>query len=282
MPTLSIFTTMTKPDERNDPWREALNCYNFFADEVIVEGQDWPKEFSWDYIGKVFQKGFEKCNSDWALRMDIDYFLRDVDKEKLMNALEKYNQYPAISLPQYQIFTPNRYQIKTRICLLFNRKYFNNIKLDGGGDLTLATLNGVLLDPKKTPMVNIPIFQYESTFRTKEIISKDRARFARAWYRYFKTYETRGGPTPLEAYNAWFSEIKLRYPKHSFKLKIEDHPVFIREKILKINNSQFGFNAFGLEDIVKFPKKYYIKGIREKYINPYLYLNNSAEYKIAR
>ena len=43
-------------------------------------------------------------------------------KNKLLNALEKYNSYPAISLPQYQIFTPDRYQIKTRLCILFNKK----------------------------------------------------------------------------------------------------------------------------------------------------------------
>ena len=34
-----------------------------------------------------------------------DYFLHEETKNKLFNALEKYNNYPAISLPQYQIFT---------------------------------------------------------------------------------------------------------------------------------------------------------------------------------
>ena len=33
---LSIFTSMTNPQERNDPWKEALECYNDFADEVIM------------------------------------------------------------------------------------------------------------------------------------------------------------------------------------------------------------------------------------------------------
>ena len=42
---------MTKPDERMDPWKEALNCYNDFADEVIVVGKQWKQEFSFDYEG---------------------------------------------------------------------------------------------------------------------------------------------------------------------------------------------------------------------------------------
>ena len=60
MVSLSIFTTMTDPEKRNDPWKEALDCYNFFADEVIVVGDDWPNEFSWDHIGKTFQEGYNK------------------------------------------------------------------------------------------------------------------------------------------------------------------------------------------------------------------------------
>ena len=35
---VSIFTTMTNPEERMDPWKEALNCYESIADEVIVVG----------------------------------------------------------------------------------------------------------------------------------------------------------------------------------------------------------------------------------------------------
>jgi len=31
---LSIATTYTNPEERMDPWKEALTCYNDLADEV--------------------------------------------------------------------------------------------------------------------------------------------------------------------------------------------------------------------------------------------------------
>lgn len=30
---------MTNPEERKDPWQEALNCYEDFADEVIKIGR---------------------------------------------------------------------------------------------------------------------------------------------------------------------------------------------------------------------------------------------------
>ena len=51
---LTIFTTMT--DLKKDDPREALKCYEDFADEVVVVGDDWPDEFSFDFIEKNFKK----------------------------------------------------------------------------------------------------------------------------------------------------------------------------------------------------------------------------------
>ena len=58
MSSLSIFTSMTDPENRNDPWREALYFYYYFADEVQIVGQNC-EEFMG--LGKVFQEGFENA-----------------------------------------------------------------------------------------------------------------------------------------------------------------------------------------------------------------------------
>ena len=42
---LSIFTSTTNPEERMDPYHEALSCYEEFADEVVTVGKNWPEEF---------------------------------------------------------------------------------------------------------------------------------------------------------------------------------------------------------------------------------------------
>ena len=270
MTTLSIFTTMTNPEKRNDPWREALDCYKDFADEVVITGQDWPEEFKWDLIGKVFHQGFEESSKDWAIRMDLDYFFHENDKQKLYRYLKKYDDYPAIAFPQYQIFTRDRYQIKTRICLAFNKKKFPDIKLNGGGDLTLATLNGKLIEPRSVPNINIPIYQYESSFRTRELISKDRARFARAWFRHFNDYGDRGGETPEKAFDAWFEMIKKRYTKHTFQIKDSEHPKYIKERLINVSNDEFSYDAFGLKNNIKRPYINFISGYKEKYLNPLL------------
>ena len=130
------------------------------------------------------------------------------------------------------------------------------------------------------PNVKIPIYQYESSFRTKEIIAIDRARFARAWNRYFNDYGDRGGESSDEAFDAWFEMIKNRYYKHTLKIKPQDHPKYIKNKLFNLQEDQFAFSAFGLKDSTKRPAINYLKGYREKFINPiFLKRYNYVKYE---
>lgn len=248
---LTIFTHMTNPDKRMDPWREAIKCYEYFADDIVTVGQNWPYEFDWDYIGKTFQEGYEKSKGDWVINMPTDMFLHENSKDKLFLALKKFEDAPAISIPKFKFFSPLRYEFKNFEILILNKKKFPNIRLDGGPDLCLPTLNGNLIEYNSVPIVNIPIWNYDTTFRTKSIIAEDRARFARAWYNYFNEWGDRGGPSPNEAYDAWLEMVKLRLPRHISKAKIEDHPQFITEKLLGLKKQQFGYDCFGLTETSK-------------------------------
>ena len=114
---ISVFTSTTDPDSRNDPYKEALACYQDIADEIIVVGENWPYEFSFDLIGKVFQEGFEKSSGDWVIRMDLDYFFHENDLSKIRKFLATNSDQPAVAFPQYQFFTYDRYHVKTKICI---------------------------------------------------------------------------------------------------------------------------------------------------------------------
>ena len=263
---ISTFTTMTNPEERGDPWKEALTCYESYSDEIIKVGLDWPYEFKFDIVGKFFQEGFNKSTGDWAFRMDIDYFFHEKDLNKLKRALKKNEDMPAIAFPQYQFFTPDRFQVKTKLCIALNKKYFPNIKLNGGGDLCMPTINNTQILNTSVPSYNIPVYQYDSMFRTKSTIAEDRARFARAWARQFGDYGDRGGETPDLAYEAWFSMIKERYAKHTFSLKKDRHPIFMKERLKTLQKGQFGFDAFGLKGNTERHLKHYLRGYRDKYL----------------
>ncbi len=267
---ISIATTYTNPEERNDPWEEAVSCYKDFADEIIVTGENWPYEFSWEYIGKTFYEGFLKSKGDWVLRMDIDYFLHENDKEHLDEIFKKYKDYPAICFPQYQFFLPDRFQLKTRLCIALNKKKFPNIQLNGGGDMCLATLNSKLITAKDVPNVRIPIYQYDSMFRNKEIIAEDRSRFAKAWFNHFGDYGDRGGPEPEEAYDAWYKSIENKFQYHTNKFNIDNHPKYIKKKLQNLKADQFGYDGFGLRLNNKNYLKNYIIGKKDILLGPSL------------
>ncbi len=262
---LSVCTTMTDPESRRDPWKEALECYEDLADEIVITGDNWKYDFSWEQIGKFFQEGFDKATGDWVLRMDLDYFFHENDISKIRKFLNSNSKEPVVAFPQYQIFSPDRYQVKTKLCIALNKKMFPQIKLNGGGDLCQPTLNGNQLVHKNAANLNTPIFQYDSIFRTKEIISEDRARFAKAWNTYFGNYGTRGGPEPNQAFDAWFEMIKERYLYHVLKIDIDSHPKYIKERLNNINEDEFGYDLFGYKNNVERQFRHYFTGYKQKY-----------------
>ena len=52
---ISIFTSMTNPEERKDPWKEAIQCYEDLADELITV-EIVGREFKFDHIGKTSKR----------------------------------------------------------------------------------------------------------------------------------------------------------------------------------------------------------------------------------
>ncbi len=258
-----------------DPWSEALNCYENFADEVVVTGQDLKEEFKFSDIGLMFQEGFDKADGDWVIKMDIDTLIHEKDFKDLYDTLKKFRDYPAISLRKFQFFNPNRYHMKSRMAMVVNKKKFNNIKFNGGGDGCDPTLNGVLLNENNVPVSMIPFWNYDSVFKTKDVIASDRARFARAWYRTYGSYGDRGGPEPEVAFNAWIEMIEKRYKKHIYKMPLDKHPSFIIEKISKLNNHHFGYDLFGISESINRNPKDYLSAINEMYLNEVrLFLKN--------
>ena len=242
---VSIFTTMTNPEERMDPWKEALNCYESIADEVIVVGADWPEEFKWDHIGKTFNQGLEQCSGDWVINLSLDMFIHEKDISKLIGNLKKHQEYPAVAFPKNKFFTPYRFQVKAFEACAINKKIFPEVRFGGGGDLCLPILGNTVLNQNNVPISRTPLWNYDTTFRTKEIIAHDRARFARAWNRQFNDWGDRGGGTPEEAFDAWFSMIKLRLKSQTRKAKLEHHPKYIQDKLAKLESNQFGYDCFG-------------------------------------
>ena len=256
---------MRNPEERMDPWREALECYESITNDIVIVGQDVEQEFKWDALGKMFQEGFDKSEGDWVINLSIDMLLHENDIDRLIKLIKLYPDEPAIALPKYKFFEPERYQIKSFETVILNKKKYKNILFNGGGDLALPTLNNTVLNQSTVKHLDIPVWNYDTTFRTKEIIAEDRARFARAWFREFADYGDRGGPTNKEAFEAWFIMMKERYPFHTNKTKLKNHPKYIQHLLEDLREDQFGYNLFGFKEEAKFTLKNKINQKRIKF-----------------
>ena len=177
---LSIFTTISNPIERQDPFYEALENYLDFADEVvIVDGAfnykfdekvtllniennhrikhihyEWPQEFLWDFIGQQFQRGYDACTGDFVLRADCDYFFSENDFEEIRQFLDNCDA-PAATMPKRQFLLADRSRVKSRVPIAFNKgKYGDRIKLDSGGDLCQPSLDGEELKVDDLPEIS--------------------------------------------------------------------------------------------------------------------------------
>lgn len=156
-PKISIFTTLgnvgNAPDYWQYAWREAIQSYLDFADEVvIVSGMDgkqdveemlglildtndveekkikfvnlpWPYDFSWPDIAKHFNAGLEACTGDWVMKMDIDYVIHENDMEDLRHQLGIYihENWMACSFVKFTVLAKDKAYQKVHIPFILNR-----------------------------------------------------------------------------------------------------------------------------------------------------------------
>lgn len=263
---LSIFTTITNPYRRGDNIIDALWCYSELADEVIkVDGGDgisivkkqgksvtihshWPQEFSWPFIGEQFTKGYRACTGDIAIHADIDFIWHEKDFENIRKAAQEMldQNLPAMSMYKWQFILPDRYNLKSRLVTMVNKRDFGDrIKFNSGGDLCQPSLDGKELKPDDVRQSTIPIYNYEKLLKTKEQIAEDQGRMERAWFRHFGEYQMKSDGTNEDALERWIQAQEGKFKKPQQAVKLEDHPKYVQETIKLLNQEQFGYNGFG-------------------------------------
>lgn len=244
---LSAFITKTRPEQRGDTFQQCYDSARGIFDEVIViDGEEsWPHEFDWPLIGEHFQQGYEQATGDWVVHLDADFIFHEATKDHIRQAFTDYNYSPAMSFYKWQFLLPDRYTLKSRLVLAVNkRNYGNRIKFNSGGDLCQPSLDGIELSPDSVPEARIPFFCYEKLLKTKEQITEDAGRMARAWHRHFGSYKL-GGPDDESAYSEWLKMIVGRFDKPAEHIRLGYHPKVMQETIKNLRPDQWGYSGFG-------------------------------------
>jgi len=259
---LSIFTTVTNPLDRGDAFNEAMACYPQLADEVVyvdgtlsenlislktkVVGSKWPQEFSWEFIGQQFQRGYEACTGDWVIHADLDFIFHERDYRAIRMACENNPDAPALSFWKFQFILPDRYNLKSRLVVAVNKKkYGDRIRFDSGGDLCQPSLDGEYIKPSDVPEAGIPIYNYDFLTKTREQVTDDVGRMDRAYERHFGKWLYSKDGTEESAYKGWLEMVIGRSNRPSKKLKLSDHPKVMQETIKNLTPEMWGYSGHG-------------------------------------
>ena len=141
---ISVLTTITNPDDRQDKWIEAMQCYLDLADElVVVNGGTpateelkknllpkvklvelpWPHAWNWIELPRHLNVGLQACTGDWVIKLDVDQFFHEDDIPKVREELAKVpSNYIAVTFQKMSMAYEKKYYQKGGQPIAF-RKY---------------------------------------------------------------------------------------------------------------------------------------------------------------
>jgi len=281
---ISIFTTLgnigNTPDYWQYAWREALQSYLDFADEVVVVwgGKKpsrpdpyeenlktidlfWPYDFSWEEIAKHFNAGLEACTGDWAIKMDIDYIIHEKDMEGWRTQLEGYlkENWAVCSFMKFTVLNVFRAYQKVHLPFIINKNSLLPVKfgiptddpgsawgyhiLAQGFDDRRGLPVGTTIPDEMVRSTGVDIFNYDNTFRNKEKTGEHFLRFSNA--RAKAGFKRQWGNTKEEALKKFCDMMASRIKKTSGTYKPLNHmchPKYIRDRIKGLTVDEFGAN----------------------------------------
>ena len=267
---LTVLTMITKPDERQDKWREALQNYLSFADEVVCvnggsklefEGvkmidREWPDDWKWQQLPDQLNFGKIHCTGDWILKLDIDMMLSPLDYYKLRKFLDNFDNenIDSVKLSKLNFVADMRYYSKSSHPILFRNKpdigfgwVKDFIESDNcvpmritGYDYIRGMFEGIMLGSVLAP---VSYWNFSYTFKTKKVAKAHYGRMARAWKLFFNNNNI--GQDEEEAWKNFKNDLKRKVKRATYKVELGQLPKEIRSAIKNLTPEQKGYNAWG-------------------------------------
>lgn len=267
---IAIVTTITRPDEWQYAWKEALDCYTDLADEVIVVMGDlehdsklmmeygkkknlwsyylhWPDEWHWSELPRHLNFGFDRVgeNIDWAIKMDLDYLIHENDWSKIKKQLFLAQQFPVAAGVKLTMLNRELGYKKCRINNMVNMKHWKDIEFGKAVDKETDWCFPIWREDKTSVVdvydTGLNIYNYDYFFRTKEVAKKAFWRFSKAYYR--GTGSWGWGNSPDDALDKFTKQMVGRLKTQP--LKKREHPKYIINRINKMTPEEMGYSNWG-------------------------------------
>lgn len=273
---LSIITTITNPEERQDPYLESIASYLDIADEVVVVNggrptrmEDfqtktkiinlpWPEKWNWKELPIHLNAGLEAATGDWVIKMDIDQMFHENDIAEIRRRLSEIDK-PCATFQKMSVLPHDTFLQKGEVVLAINKKV-NSKSICFGVDSSeytdlcrpiyhTSTQNevpyGKVVSFEECGRTGISIWNFDYTFKTQEVTKKEFLKFSLAYEKFFGM--TKWGHTEDQAFEVFMEMMQTRYRQAVYKITDDSViPKYIRKKYNELNDKQFGHSGWGL------------------------------------
>jgi hypothetical protein len=220
---------------------------------------EWPQEWNWVELPRHLNAGRKECTGDWIIKTDIDQFFHEKDFKAVREKLAE---------------CPQECQVATfqKMSMTYGKKYYqkggqpiafrNNPEIAIGQNLDKETdlcfpikqTGYHIIDTKEvfyempqgkdlpTFKTGISYWNYDSSFKTADLVKKEFWRFSRAYYKYFKKWKF--GNTEEKSFQLFKDMMKSRHERAPYTYSLKDHPKYIRKAIEELKPEQFAYNGW--------------------------------------
>lgn len=280
---IGIHTFVTNPEDNDFAWREAIKSYLDFADQVVVvDGcsddltnekleawakrepklkvveMDWPKgDYNYSEFANHINVGLETLDTDWKIKMDIDYILHEGTYEDLRAKLKLCpKNRPVATLTKFNVVNRDFGYIKVFVPFCVRKDsgvvYGQAVERENGdwaypiipySENEEGVPIGNSIKSDQLFHTGVYIWNYNYFFRTEEKAREYFWRYVKAWN---KVHNKSLGRTEDEAWRKWLAIESIRYELDGFALDLDDHPEIMRKRIEDLTPEQYGYDNWGL------------------------------------
>lgn len=234
---------------------------------IKIVNHYWPDNWTWDELGRHTKSGFDACTGDWAFKFDCDYVFHEKDIGYLRNYLEKilHTSVPpmAVNVRKRNVLLKNKGILKAEMPLIINKRDYSKLTYgvavrddtdfmyaiqEEGNIRGMSYGKSIISMPQMIRHSSAEIWCYDFTFMEYDTVELIRQKSLIAEYKY------KYGLVEQEQIDNWHKDAMKRFMKMMIErfdrndahvLKLEQHPIRIRQKIAEIGEHQFGYSGFG-------------------------------------
>ena len=259
------------------PEKETENYFNSLDKKIKIFNTDkWPINWSYDVMTYHFDYALKQCTGDICIKIDIDHIYKQSkpDEIKLFrnNLLNQINNSHIIWLPKLNYLPKNKflkikrgtYCINKKLLDSENKNFYIGRKKYVNTIIIEKEYNEIELDNLDMAFLN-----YDCTFMTKKKLIEKQYYWYNAYLKLFGSLSHFNVPDDIlnkeeEMINFVVNRVKERIKwaqkktskghDYFFSFDFDFNPQVIRDRLLKLNEDQYGFNYFGRADIIELLK----------------------------